>query len=209
MGRRIGPDFSGIRDAMDRIDMIRRRMIPSAASPGPGSFGAELDLAGLSLAESAGEPSRAAPETEKPKDLPALTGSGSVVRSKARSCGDFDRLVSDMSKKYAVDEKLIRSVISVESAWRPDAVSPKGAIGLMQLMPATARMLGVDPENPEENVEGGVKYLSRLSDKYNGDLEKTLAAYNAGPGRVDACDGIPPFRETEAYVRRVLRLYKG
>jgi len=80
---------------------------------------------------------------------------------------------------------------------------------LMQLMPGTAKMLGVeDPFDPVQNLEGGIKYLSQLADKYNGDLTKTLAAYNAGPGRVDAYGGIPPFAETQKYVRSILALYE-
>ncbi len=96
----------------------------------------------------------------------------------------------------------------MESGGRIDAVSHKGAMGLMQLMPGTAKMLGVDdPFDPAQNLEGGIKYLSRLSDKYEGDLSKALAAYNAGPGRVDACGGIPPIAETQNYVHGVLAIY--
>jgi len=108
-----------------------------------------------------------------------------------------------------VDEALVRAVIRMESGGRTAAVSPKGAMGLMQLMPGTARMLGVeDPFDPVQNLEGGIKYLSQLSDKYQGDLVKTLAAYNAGPGRVDSYGGVPPFAETRNYVKNVLSTYR-
>lgn len=103
-------------------------------------------------------------------------------------------------------EPRIRAVIQVESGWNPEAVSAKGARGLMQLMPGTADMLGVeDPFDPEQNIEGGVKYLSGLTDKYNGDIEKALAAYNAGPNRVDA-GRIP--EAASRYVRNVMALYR-
>lgn len=207
MGRRIGPDFSGIRDAMDRIDGIKRRISKQAPAPRrPQFFQSELDRA--KDTQKKPEPSAESEKAKKP-DLPSLTGKGSVVKSRASASRDYDKIIEDLAEKYGVDGKLVKSVISVESAWRPDAVSPKGALGLMQLMPGTAKMLGVNPKIPSENIEGGVKYLSKLSDKYNGDLERVLAAYNAGPGRVDAFGGIPPFKETEAYVKRVLRLYEG
>ena len=109
--------------------------------------------------------------------------------------------------KRSVD--LVKAVIQNESAYDPSAISSAGAMGLMQLMPGTAKMLGVeDPFDPVQNLEGGIKYLSQLADKYNGDLTKTLAAYNAGPGRVDAYGGIPPFAETQKYVRGILALYE-
>lgn len=202
MRRLAGPDFSGIREAMERIALIKRRMDPPDLSVD--TFEEELDQALKA------QKTPVASETDK-KNMPSLTGSGSIVQSRLGAIPDeeLNRIIADLSTKYGVDEKLVRSVISVESAWRHDAVSPKGAMGLMQLMPGTARMLGVDPKDPAQNVEGGVKYLSQLSEKYGGDLEKTLAAYNAGPGRVDSYGGIPPFKETEAYVRRVLRLYEG
>ena len=96
-------------------------------------------------------------------------------------------------------------MIQVESGWNQKAVSSKGAQGLMQLMPRTAKMLGVDdPFDPHQNIEGGVKYISDLTDKYDGDIEKALAAYNAGPSRIDA-GGMPS--ETSRYVRNVMALY--
>ena len=99
--------------------------------------------------------------------------------------------------------------MAVESGGKSDAVSPKGAIGLMQLMPGTAADMGVDdPFDPEQNIEGGVKYLSLLTDKYGEDKEKILAAYNAGPARVDAAGGIPSIPETQRYVENVMARYR-
>ncbi|MEA3284706.1 MAG: lytic transglycosylase domain-containing protein [Synergistota bacterium] len=198
-----GPDFQGIREVMERIGHLRRKM-GIEISQSPVDFDSALKEA---------EGNRAVePEDKESSNLreDGLSGAGSIVRSMVASAGEsLKETASEIARRYGVDEKLVHSVISVESAWRPDAVSPKGAVGLMQLMPGTAKMLGVDPDDPVQNIEGGVKYLSQLSEKYSGDLEKTLAAYNAGPGRVDSYGGIPPFRETENYVRKVLGLYRG
>jgi len=120
---------------------------------------------------------------------------------------EWDKHVTRYAKEYGVDEDLVRAVIRVESANNPNALSSKGAMGLMQLMPQTARMLGVnDAWDPEQNIRGGVKYLSQLSDRFNGDIVKVLAGYNAGPSRVDQFDGVPPYKETQNYVRKVMAL---
>ncbi len=118
---------------------------------------------------------------------------------------EYDDIISEMSQKYDVPFDLIKLVINTESSFNPDAVSSSGAIGLMQLMPATAEWLGVDDAfDPRENIEGGTKYLSYLLDRYDGKLELALAAYNAGPGNVDKYKGIPPFTETQNYVKKIL-----
>jgi soluble lytic murein transglycosylase-like protein len=110
-----------------------------------------------------------------------------------------------------MNPSVIKSIIAVESGFDPMARSSKGAMGLMQLMPETAQELGVsDPWDPTENITGGTKYISWLLRKYNGDLTKALAAYNAGPNAVDTYGGIPPYQETTDYVRNVLaRIYGG
>lgn len=117
-------------------------------------------------------------------------------------------MISQISKKHGVDEKLVQAVVKQESGFNTKAVSHSGAMGLMQLMPATAKGLGVnDPMNPVQNVEGGVKYLKNLLGKYNGNIILALAAYNAGPGAVDKYDGVPPYAETQNYVKSILANY--
>lgn len=120
----------------------------------------------------------------------------------------YDSLIRTASGRYSVDADLIRAVIKTESDFNAMARSHKGAMGLMQLMPDTARLHNVmDAYDPGENVEGGVRHLRMLLDRYRGDLELSLAAYNAGSGAVEKHRGIPPFAETQEYVRRVLRFY--
>ena len=100
---------------------------------------------------------------------------------------------------------LLSALVWQESRWNPSAISPKGAIGLAQLMPATARDLGVDPADPVANLKGGARYLRYLLDAFDGDVEKALAAYNAGPGRVRNAGGVPAIAETRAYVASIVR----
>lgn len=114
---------------------------------------------------------------------------------------------------YGLDARLVVALIAVESGWDPRAVSPAGALGLGQLMPGTARELGIDPADPEANVHGAVRYLRLLLDRYRGfpaqvRFERALGAYNAGPAAVDRYGGVPPFAQTQAYVRAVIALWR-
>ncbi|HEY3618019.1 MAG TPA: lytic transglycosylase domain-containing protein [Candidatus Sulfotelmatobacter sp.] len=119
---------------------------------------------------------------------------------------NLDEVVSSASGRYRLDPDLVNSVIKAESGFNARAVSPKGAQGLMQLMPGTASTLGVpNAFDPEANVEGGTKYLRELLERYNFDLVKALAAYNAGPQRVEQFNGVPPYHETRAYVARIVK----
>jgi soluble lytic murein transglycosylase-like protein len=123
---------------------------------------------------------------------------------------DLHQLAADAARRHGLEPDLVLAVVSVESAFRPAAVSPKGAQGLMQLMPGTARELGVaDPFDPAANLDGGARYLSALIARYGGDVTKALAAYNAGPGAVDRHRGVPPYQETRAYVKKVLDRSNG
>ena len=117
-------------------------------------------------------------------------------------------MIREVSDRYRVDPALVRAVIQTESNWNTNAVSRVGALGLMQLVPGTAQQLGVSNAlDPKQNLDGGVRYLHSLLERYNGDLDKALAAYNAGPGAVDRAGGIPRYRETRNYVQKVTDSY--
>ncbi len=119
-------------------------------------------------------------------------------------------MISKIAHKHGVDEKLVKAVIKQESGFNPKATSRCGAAGLMQLMPATAKGFGVtDVYNPVQNVDAGVKYLKNLLSKYNGNVILALAAYNAGSGAVSKYNGVPPYKETQNYVRNILANYLG
>ena len=122
----------------------------------------------------------------------------------------LDSMIAYHSEAQDLDPKLVMALIQAESNYNARAVSKKGAIGLMQLMPGTAKLLRVsDPFDPDENLRGGTTYLRRMIDRFAGRLEFAVAAYNAGPGAVEKHGGIPPYQETRNYVRKVLALYRG
>jgi len=141
---------------------------------------------------------------------PASLGATTYAPVAADDCdpipaAEADKLISSTASRQGVDENLLRNVIRQESSFRPCAVSSKGALGLMQLMPATLERLGVkNPLDPAENVDAGARFLKDLLVRYGGDLTRALGAYNAGPGKVDAANGVPEFPETLEYIKRIL-----
>jgi soluble lytic murein transglycosylase-like protein len=136
----------------------------------------------------------------------SFTGRGRPALSIDRD--GAEKLVRESAERYRVDPALVRAVIETESNWNSAAVSRKGAVGLMQLIPTTAQRFGVnDAYSPQQNVEAGVRYLKILLERYNGNLDLALAAYNAGEGAVDRAHGIPAFRETRSYVQKVQNAY--
>ncbi len=143
-------------------------------------------------------------------DLHASANSqaGNAVPDSAKSALPLNEVVNTASANFHLDPDLVNSVIHAESGFNVHAISPKGARGLMQLMPGTANQLGVgNVFDPQANVEGGSRYLRELLERYNFDLVKALAAYNAGPERVEQYQGVPPFPETRAYVSRIVHDY--
>jgi soluble lytic murein transglycosylase-like protein len=122
----------------------------------------------------------------------------------------FQPIIHSTAKRYELEPAIIQAIIMAESGFNPNAVSYRGAQGLMQLMPRTARYLGVeDSFNPQHNIEGGVKYFKRLLNRFNGDIELALAAYNAGSRNVHKYKGVPPFSETKTYIEKVLKYYEA
>ena len=154
-------------------------------------------------------------ETESEKSYVVI---GSITRNIFRSTGirsscrveknaNYSDIVVPLSNKYGMDWRLVTAIIATESSFNPCAISPKGAVGLMQITPELAgeyQVRGKDMFDPAQNVRTGILHLRRLSKRYNGDLQLTVAAYNAGEGNVDRYGGIPPFKETQNYVKRVL-----
>jgi len=201
------PNLTRVHKVLDRIEEIVRKCHPQAERPARSHVAPAAQNRFVELLESEKKNKVDNVDLENVEKKKEVSG-GAAKTNAAASMDDLRRKVSRFADEYNIDEELIRAVIQVESGWKPNAVSIKGAMGLMQLMPRTAAMLGVDDAfDPGQNIEGGVKYLAQLTDKYKGDVEKALAAYNAGPSRVDAAGGIPPFPETQRYVRNVMALY--
>lgn len=156
-------------------------------------------------------------EQEKPQRLE--NGSFATELDKAMSMesrgavglnisGDTNSLIKEAADRYQVDPRLVAAVAQTESGGNQEAVSPAGAVGVMQLMPETAAGLGVNPYDKRQNIEGGAKYLRQMMDTFGGDVQKAVAAYNAGPQAVKEYNGIPPYRETQDYVNKVLDIYR-
>ena len=131
------------------------------------------------------------------------------ISNRFHATDKYDKLISDASRKYDVDSRLLKAMIKAESDFDPQAISRKGAMGLMQIMPENFKMLNLEnPFDPWQNIRAGTQYFKKLYERFNGKLALSLAAYNAGPTAVDRYKSIPPYQETEEYVRRVLRYYR-
>lgn len=139
-----------------------------------------------------------------PASCPSPGPTSTGIVSGQQPPASLNGLFNEAAARNGLDPSLLKAVARVESGWNPAAISPAGAQGLMQLMPATAAALGVDnPRDTRQNLEGGARYLRNLLDRFHGNTDLALAAYNAGPGAVERYGGIPPYRETQQYVRRV------
>jgi len=174
-------------------------MNPAAGLQTPGAApGVTFDKILASKMEGAGS---------MPMPTSAPTGPTPNISTKA---SDYDGIINEASAKYGVDARFIKAIIQQESGFNPNATSGCGAMGMMQLMPGTAKDLGVvNGYDAKENIMGGVKYIKQQLDAFGGDKEKALAAYNAGPGNVQKYGGIPPFAETQNYVKNIMSMYKG
>ena len=153
-----------------------------------------------------------ATKMDKAKEVPGSTSKapdnyGKTIQEKAK---DYKQTIKDACKKFGVDEKFIMAIINQESGYNPNATSPVGAMGMMQLMPGTAKDLGVkNAYDARDNIMGGVKYIKQQLDRFGGDKRKALAAYNAGPGAVAKYGGIPPYAETQNYVKSIMSQYNS
>jgi soluble lytic murein transglycosylase-like protein len=194
--------------ATDQITSFEEDETPVVPEPAPVAAGPSTQLTGPTMAA---KPLVSKPMGSKPlaNPVPAVQPVGMKVTAPASTAAttiDIDEVVREASNKNRLDPDFVRSVIMAESNFKTHAVSKKGALGLMQLMPSTAAQLGVaDPFDPKANVEAGAAHLSALLDLYHDDPVKALAAYNAGAHRVKQYNGVPPYRETRAYINKIVR----
>lgn len=204
-------DLTGVRHVQARIAQLQEQFGMPGNLPGTG-FSKKLEKEmqkslGVTEAQKTSEPA----VQEKNQPLPAVQkvdNAKMVLADMPLADQNLSTLIEAAARKYKVDPKLVAAVAEVESNGNQDAVSSVGAIGVMQLMPDTAASLGVDPYNKQQNIEGGAKYLRQMLDTFGGDTKKAVAAYNAGPGAVKDYGGVPPYKETQNYVNKVLDIYR-
>ena len=204
-------DLTGVRHVQARIAQLQEQFGMPGNLPGTG-FSQKLEKEmqkSLGVTEAQKTSELAVQENNQP--LPAVQkvdNAKMVLADMPLADQNLSTLIEAAARKYKVDPKLVAAVAEVESNGNQDAVSSVGAIGVMQLMPDTAASLGVDPYNKQQNIEGGAKYLRQLLDTFGGDTRKAVAAYNAGPGAVKDYGGVPPYKETQNYVNKVLDIYR-
>jgi len=179
-------------------------MFLCAARPASGQIASYVDQQGKHVYVNAEPPqNRSTRRSRQSGELPLAAGSSLGITSVK-----LDQMVQQVAERHRLDPALVRAVVLAESGGNPQARSRKGALGLMQLIPATAQRYGVkNVFDPAQNLDGGTHYLRDLLDRYNGDVEKSLAAYNAGEGAVDRFGGVPNFRETRSYVQKITSSY--
>ena len=204
-------DLTGVRHVQARIAQLQEQFGMPGNLPGTG-FSQKLEKEmqkSLGVTEAQKTSELAVQENNQP--LPAVQkvdNAKMVLADMPLADQNLSTLIEAAARKYKVDPKLVAAVAEVESNGNQDAVSSVGAIGVMQLMPDTAASLGVDPYNKQQNIEGGAKYLRQMLDTFGGDTRKAVAAYNAGPGAVKDYGGVPPYKETQNYVNKVLDIYR-
>ena len=215
-------DMGDITRVQQRIAQLQKSFMGLQQVPGAVGFDAQLQQAiaaqkaaeaakgqanGANTVQSAAKTNAAQPSANA--TLPVNVGTGlKAVSDLPAADGDLATMVQEAARDQNVDARLVNAVAQAESGGDQSAVSPVGAIGVMQLMPDTAAGLGVNPYDKKQNIEGGAKYLREMLDTFGGDVRKAVAAYNAGPAAVKAYGGVPPYPETQAYVDRVLDLYR-
>ena len=204
-------DLTGVRQVQARIAQLQEQFGMPGNLPGTG-FSQKLEKEmQKSLGVTAAQKTSESAVQENNQPLPAVQkvdNAKMVLADMPLADQNLSTLIEAAARKYKVDPKLVAAVAEVESNGNQDAVSSVGAIGVMQLMPDTAASLGVDPYNKQQNIEGGAKYLRQMLDTFGGDTKKAVAAYNAGPGAVKDYGGVPPYKETQNYVNKVLDIYR-
>lgn len=204
----------------DRISAINMRMQQLSCRFNSSNVSMTPSSQGVTPASTQGGPSSVSTSSNITFEQLMSTYQGAPVSGSSSASGpskapyqgsekDFEGIIKDASKTHGVDEDLIRAVIKQESGFNPNAESYCGAMGMMQLMPETAKDLGVrNAWDARDNVMGGVKYLKSLLDRFDGNITKALAGYNAGPGAVEKHGGVPPYAETQNYVKNILGMYE-
>lgn len=201
---------------LHRTAVICLVLLGICAAPAGAQVASYLDVTGKRVfintappAPKKPDPVAAKPETGKEAAIPAPAPTPSVVKVPAKHPKEnLERMINETAERHRVDPNLVKAVVQAESGYDPFAVSRKGAQGLMQLVPGTATQLGVkNVFDPQQNLDAGVGYLRTLLERYNGDLPKALAAYNAGATSVDRWGGVPNFRETRLYVQKITNSY--